>query len=87
MENASIMGNYLIHGLNGNKAIKEIRGEGLMIGIELYGEYESLRDKLLFQKKIFTGAAGKNVIRLLPPLCISKEECDLFIESFHQLTK
>ena len=57
-----------------------------MIGIELQPEYEDLRNRLLFEEHIFTGGAGKRVIRLLPPLCISKEDCDRFIEAFNKLT-
>lgn len=87
MENAFKMGKYLTQRLKKNNAIKEMRGKGLMIGIELKPEYSFLRDELLFSKKIFTGNAGKSIIRLLPPLCISKKECDKFIESFNQLTK
>ena len=87
LENARKMGDYLLNALRGNKAIKELRGRGLMIGIELQPEYEDLRNRLLFEEHIFTGGAGKRVIRLLPPLCISKEDCDSFIEAFNKLTK
>ena len=87
LENVRKMGDYLLNALRGNKAIKELRGRGLMIGIELQPEYEDLRNRLLFEEHIFTGGAGKRVIRLLPPLCISKEDCDRFIEAFNKLTK
>ena len=87
LENARKMGDYLLNALRGNKAIKELRGRGLMIGIELQPEYEDLRNRLLFEEHIVTGGAGKRVIRLLPPLCISKEDCDRFIEAFNKLTK
>ena len=87
LENARKMGDYLLNALRGNKAIKELRGRGLMIGIELQPEYEDLRNRLLYEEHIFTGGAGKRVIRLLPPLCISKEDCDRFIEAFNKLTK
>ncbi|MDD5963737.1 MAG: aspartate aminotransferase family protein [bacterium] len=87
LENARKMGDYLLNALRGNKAIKELRGRGLMIGIELQPEFEYLRNRLLFEEHIFTGGAGKRVIRLLPPLCISKEDCDRFIEAFNKLTK
>lgn len=86
LDNAKTIGDYLINALKGNKAIKELRGRGLMIGIELNDEYFSLRDRLLFEKHIFTGGAGKSVIRLLPPLCITKEEAQHFIECFNELT-
>lgn len=87
IENSAKMGEYLISKIKGNKAIKEIRGKGLMIGIELHPEFQTLRDRLLFEKHIFTGAAGSCVIRLLPPLCIDKESADIFIEAFNELTK
>ncbi len=85
-ENARRKGEYLLGALKDNKAIKELRGRGLMIGIELKEEYGDLRNRLLFKKHIFTGGAGANVIRLLPPLCISQQECEQFVESFNNLT-
>ncbi len=86
VENAAAVGQYLMEGLKGNKAIKELRGRGLMIGIELLEEWTDLRDRLLFEKHIFTGGAGKNVIRLLPPLMISRKDADAFLEAFNSLT-
>lgn len=87
VENAKIMGDYLMAGLRENKAIKELRGRGLMIGIELNEEYSDLRNRLLFEKHIFTGGAGKNVIRLLPPLTLTKEIADRFLQAFNELSK
>ncbi|MBP5504870.1 MAG: aspartate aminotransferase family protein [Bacteroidales bacterium] len=87
IENAAAQGEFLMQQLAGNPAIKELRGRGLMIGIELKEGYETLRDDLLFKKHIFTGGAGNNVIRLLPPLCISRVEASQFIESFNELTR
>lgn len=86
VENAAAVGQYLLEGLKGNKAIRELRGRGLMIGIELGEEWTDLRDRLLFEKHIFTGGAGKNVIRLLPPLMITREDADRFLEAFNSLT-
>lgn len=86
IENAAAQGKYLMQHLAGNPAIKELRGRGLMIGIELKEGYDTLRDDLLFKKHIFTGGAGANVIRLLPPLCISESQAAQFIESFNELT-
>ena len=86
MENATAIGEYLIEKLQGNRAIKELRGKGLMIGIELNEGFSNLRNRLLFEKHIFTGGAGANVIRLLPPLCITKEIADKFIEAFNELS-
>lgn len=87
IKNAEVMGSYIVEHLANHKAIKEIRGKGLMIGIELNPDYCTLRERLLFEKHIFTGGAGNNVIRLLPPLCIDKERADIFIEAFNELTK
>lgn len=86
IENASAQGEYLMKLLSGNPAVKQLRGRGLMIGIEVKEGFENLRDRLLFEKHVFTGGAGANVIRLLPPLCISKAEIDQFIERFNELT-
>ena len=86
VENAAKIGAYLMENLKGNKAIKGLRGEGLMIGIELNEGYTDLRNKLLFEKHIFTGGAGANVMRLLPPLCITKEIADEFLKAFNELS-
>ncbi len=86
VENAANIGSYLMENLKGNKAIKELRGEGLMIGIELNEGYTDLRNRLLFERHIFTGGAGANVMRLLPPLCITKEIADKFLEAFNSLS-
>ncbi|MBO8429689.1 MAG: aspartate aminotransferase family protein [Bacteroidetes bacterium] len=87
IENAAKTGDYLTGRLQGNKAIKALRGIGLMIGIELHDNYLEMRNELLFKKKMFTGAAGKSIIRLLPPLCITMEQADRFIEAFNDLSK
>ncbi len=87
IENAAKTGDYLTGRLQGNKAIKDLRGIGLMIGIELHDNYLEMRNELLFKKKMFTGAAGKSIIRLLPPLCITMEQADRFIEAFNDLSK
>lgn len=86
VENAAKIGAYLMENLKGNKAIKDLRGEGLMIGIELNEGYTDLRNKLLLEKHIFTGGAGANVMRLLPPLCITKEIADEFLKAFNELS-
>jgi len=65
--------------------ITDVRGRGLMIGIELNVPYKEIRQRLLFEKHIFTGCAGTNVLRLLPPLCLSKAEADEFLENFNQV--
>lgn len=86
IENAASVGEFIIEGLKGNKAIKELRGKGLMIGIELNDGFTDMRNRLLFEKKIFTGGAGASVIRILPPLCISREEAGRFIDAFNELS-
>ena len=86
LANAAAQGEYLMKLLAGNPAVKQLRGRGLMIGIEVKEGFEGLRDRLLFEKHVFTGGAGANVIRLLPPLVISKAEIDQFIERFNELT-
>jgi acetylornithine aminotransferase len=53
-----------------------------MIGIELNVPYKEIRQRLLFDEHVFTGCAGTNVLRLLPPLCLSMTESDEFIEKF-----
>ena len=85
MENALKIGNYLMEELNKIPQIKEIRGLGLMIGIEFEQPITEIRSRLLFEKKIFTGASGSNIIRLLPPLCLSKSDADAFLKSFKEI--
>jgi len=82
MENALKIGNYLMEELKKIPKIKEVRGLGLMIGIEFEQSITEIRSRLLFEKKIFTGASGSNIIRLLPPLCLSKSDADAFLKSF-----
>ena len=79
MENATAVGNYLMEELKKIPGIKEVRGRGLMIGIELPEELKEVKKNLLFKHKIFTGEAKPNVIRLLPALNITKTEADLFL--------
>jgi acetylornithine aminotransferase len=80
------MGNYLKNALTGISGIKEIRGTGLMIGIELNGPIAALRSKLLNQYLIFTGTSNnKNTLRLLPSLTITKQELDIFISAFKNI--
>ncbi len=79
MENATTVGNYLMEELKKIPGIKEVRGRGLMIGIELPEELKEVKKNLLFKHKIFTGEAKPNVIRLLPALNITKTEADLFL--------
>lgn len=87
MENALLIGNYIMTKLRDSNSVAEIRGRGLMIGIELKEGYEKIKERLLFQKSIFTGSSGSNVIRVLPPLNISLKEADMFITAFLELEK
>lgn len=79
VENAADMGNYLQQELSEINGITEIRGRGLMLGIEFLPEFGAVRNRLLFESHIFTGGAKNNVMRLLPPLSIAKAEIDTFI--------
>lgn len=83
--NAEKVGSYLLEELHKLPGIKEIRGRGLMIGIEFEEPIKEIRSKLLFEQKVFTGVAGTNTIRLLPPLCLSMEEAAEFISRFRQV--
>ena len=65
--------------------IKEVRGQGLMIGMEFAEPIKEVRRKLLFEQKVFTGVSGTNVIRLLPPLCLSMEEAKEFLKRFKKV--
>lgn len=85
LENALKIGNYLSTELKKIPQIKEVRGLGLMIGIEFDQTIKDIRNRLLFEKKIFTGASGSNIIRLLPPLCLSKSDADSFLVSFKEI--
>lgn len=83
--NAEKVGSYLLKELHKLPGIKEIRGRGLMIGIEFEEPIKEIRSKLLFEQKVFTGVAGTNTIRLLPPLCLSMEEAAEFISRFRKV--
>lgn len=85
VENAAKVGAYLLEELKGFPAIKEVRGRGLMIGLEFAEPIKELRSRLLFEQKVFTGVSGTNVIRLLPPLCLSMSEADDFLSRLHKV--
>ena len=88
VDNAAKMGKYLFDSLKGHKAIKDLRGRGLMVGIETVGNASEIRNRLLFDEHIFTGfSGGVNTIRLIPPLCITENEIDRFVEAFDKVTK
>ena len=89
VENAHEVGEYLIEALKNlrNKELKEkershildVRGRGLMIGIDLDIPHKDVRQPLIYQEHCFTGCAGTNILRLLPPLCLTKADADDFI--------
>lgn len=85
VENALNVGEYLITELKKLPNIKEVRGRGLIIGIEMNEPIKEKRSKLLFEDKIFTGSTGTHVFRLLPPLCLTKEQADVFLTKFKQI--
>lgn len=81
MKNAESIGNYLMEELKKLPNIIEVRGRGLMIGIQLPETYAAVKKNLLYKHKIFTGESKPNVIRLLPALNITKTEADIFLEA------
>ena len=89
VENAHIVGEYLIEQLKDLQKdypiITEVRGRGMMIGVELAVPYKEIRQRLLFEQHCFTGCAGTNTLRLLPPLCLTKTEADDFISRLKQV--
>lgn len=85
VDHAAKVGAYLIGELKKFPQIKEVRGRGLMIGMEFDCPIKGIRTRLLFEQKVFTGVSGTNVIRLLPPLCLSMDEADEFLTRFHKV--
>ena len=85
VENAATVGEYLLAELHKMGGLKEVRGRGLMIGIEIDGSGPELRRRLLFEKHIFTGGAGASTVRLLPALCLTREMADCFLNAFKEM--
>jgi len=81
VENAAEVGEYLISKLKEFTQIKEVRGLGLMIGLEFEQQINDIRHVLLKKHHIFTGVSGANTIRLLSPLTLTKEQADVFLEA------
>lgn len=81
VENAAEVGSYMINKLKVSNLphVVDVRGEGLMVGIELDCAYKEIRNDLVLNQHTFTGCSGTNVLRVLPPLCITKENVDDFI--------
>lgn len=87
VENAAAVGEYLLAELRKMDSLKEVRGRGLMIGIEIEGSGSELRRRLLFEKHIFTGGAGASTVRLLPALCLTRELADRFLTQFKEMIR
>ena len=89
VQNAAEVGEYLIERLRNENLphVVDVRGRGLMIGIELDQPYKEIRTRLVKEQHCFTGCSGTNVIRLLPPLCMTKADADDFIERFKAALK
>lgn len=85
LDNVNRVGEYLINELSQIECIKEVRGRGLMIGIEFDGPIKEIRSRLLFEEHVFTGVSGTNVIRLLPPLSLTMDEAKEFITRFKRV--
>ena len=94
VENAREVGEYLMEGIRSLRCdgiatygthITDVRGRGLMIGIDLNVPHKDVRQPLIFQEHCFTGCAGTNILRLLPPLCLTKTEVDEFIEKLKKV--
>ena len=85
LDNVNRVGEYLLDELKRIDGIKEVRGRGLMIGIEFDCPIKEIRSRLLFEERVFTGVSGTNVIRLLPPLVLTMEQATCFIEKFKKV--
>ena len=84
VENAASVGEHLLDELRGIPGIREVRGRGLMIGIELDGSGPEFRRRLLFEQHVFTGGAGPATVRLLPALSLTRELADEFLARFRR---
>ena len=89
VENARVVGDYLIEKLKEleSEKVKDIRGRGLMIGIDLDCPHAEVRKPLIYEQHCFTGCAGTNILRLLPPLCLTKQDADEFIKKLGEVIR
>ena len=87
VDNAAKVGAYLLERLKTIPQLKDVRGRGLMIGMDVDGSASEMRKRLLFEKHIFTGGAGVSTVRLLPALNLTYSQADEFIEALIQLLK
>lgn len=87
INNALKVGQHLLDTIPSKTPVKDVRGRGLMIGIEMDTPVAPFRTSLLYDSHIFTGVAGQSMIRLLPPLCLTIEQADTFTNAFNTLLK
>ena len=87
LDNVNKVGDWLLAELKKIDGVKEVRGQGLMIGIEFDEPVKDIRRRLLFEERVFTGVSGMNTIRLLPPLTLTMEQARLFIDKFRKVLK
>ena len=85
LNNVNRVGNYLLDELRSIEGVKEVRGQGLMIGVEFDEPVKDIRHRLLFEEHVFTGVSGTNIIRLLRPLTLTIEQAMLFIDKFKKV--
>jgi acetylornithine aminotransferase len=86
IENAAGIGNYLMEKCSLIDGVNEVRGKGLMIGIEFNFPVKSLREKLVYEHRIFTGnSSNPDTLRILPSLAITQKEADLFLDAVHSI--
>ena len=89
VKNAATVGTHLMESLKAAQLphVVDIRGRGLMIGIELDIPYKDVRNRLLHKEHCFTGCSGTNVLRLLPPLCLSISQADQFVDKLERVLR
>lgn len=85
LENVNRVGEFLMSELRKNKRIKDVRGRGLMIGLEFNEPVKEIRQRLLFDEHVFTGVSGTDVIRLLPPLTLTMEQAEDFLQRLNRV--
>ncbi|WP_293888109.1 MULTISPECIES: aspartate aminotransferase family protein [unclassified Sphingobacterium] len=85
IDNAAAVGEFLLTELRTIDGVSEVRGRGLMIGVEFENDIKRLREELLFSEKVFTGYAGRYTLRLLPPLCFTRNDAETFLKSLRKL--
>ena len=91
VENAHLVGEYFIEQLKElqktESHITDVRGKGLMIGVEMDIPQKDVRHKLIYDEHVFTGCASTNILRILPPLVLTKDDVDEFMNRFKKVLK